>query len=104
MAEHVEPRIGDWYKTIDGASFEILDIDMEESTIEIQYFDGSLEELEMESWNLMDIVPREPPEDWSGPFDDLVKDDFGDNGDAMHPTAWSGPLDAIEGDIEWGND
>lgn len=96
MATQVEPSIGDWYKTVDGQSLEVIAYDEDESSIEIQYFDGAVEELDLDTWYEMDLVPREPPEDWSGPFDDLVKDDMGDTEEVRHPEDWTGPLDSIE--------
>ena len=34
------------------------------------------EELEMEEWEEMDLEEIEPPEDWTGPLDDLESDDL----------------------------
>ena len=50
----------------------------------------------MESWYEMELVPREPPEDWSGPFDDLEASDLDETEAAMHPHHWTGPLDSID--------
>lgn len=99
MADLYEPLVGDWYKLEDGSSFEIVAVDDEEGWVEVQYFDGSIESVDRETWDEMVLVPREAPKDWSGPFDDLEADDLGDNGEAMHPTAWSGPFDSL--DLEW---
>ena len=96
MSTRVTPEVGDWYKTVEGLSFEVIAVDEEGGNIEIQYFDGAVEELETDSWYEMALVPREPPEDWSGPFDDLVADDLGDTDEARHPLNWSGPLDTLE--------
>ncbi|HEY0720731.1 MAG TPA: DUF6763 family protein [Gammaproteobacteria bacterium] len=96
MATPYEPQIGDWYLTQEGGSFEVIAVDPDEGSVEIQYFDGAIEELDMESWYAMEIKPREVPEDWSGPFDDLVKDDFGDTDQARHLDEWSNPLDSLD--------
>lgn len=96
MATPYEPRIGDWYLTEEGASFEVIAVDPDEDLVEIQYFDGAIEELDKESWYAMEIKPGEAPEDWSGPFDDLEKDDFGDTEKARHPDEWSNPLDSVD--------
>lgn len=93
--EH-EPQVGDWYKTPDGMSFEVIASDEDEGIVEIQYFDGAVEELDMESWYEMDLTPREPPEDWSGPFDDIEASDLDETEAAMHPHHWTGPLDSID--------
>jgi hypothetical protein len=96
MATPFEPMVGDWYRTPEGESFEVIAVDRDEDVVEIQYFDGAVEELDMESWYAMDITPGEAPEDWSGPFDDLVRDDFGDTEQARHPDEWSNPLDSLD--------
>lgn len=100
MADPYEPQVGDWYKGEDGSAFEVVAVDNDDAVIEIQYFDGSIESLDRDTWDELALVPREPPKDWSGPFD-LEAEDVGDNGEAMHPTAWSGPLDGL--DLEWGD-
>lgn len=96
MATPYEPMVGDWYKTQEGDSFEVIAVDADEEVVEIQYFDGAVEELDLESWYAMELKPREPPEDWSGPFDDLERDDFGDTEKVRHPDEWSNPLDSLD--------
>jgi len=75
MSTEIEPVIGNWYRAEDGSSFEVVAVD--DDSVEIQYFDGGVEELDMASWHEMTLEQIEPPEDWSGPFDDLEKDDLG---------------------------
>lgn len=96
MSTQFEPEIGDWYKNEEGLSFEVVAVDSDEGLVEIQYFDGAIEELDMETWYELGVTPREPPEDWSGPFDDLEKDDLGDTEEATRPEDWSGPLDTLD--------
>lgn len=71
-------------------------MDEEEGIIEIQYFDGAIEELDTESWYAQTLVAEAEPEDWSGPFDDLVADDFGDTETARHPEEHLNPLDTLD--------
>ena len=79
MKNHPLPAIGKWYlDNADGQLFEIVAIDEEDDTIEIQYFDGAVEELDTELWLEMELTSAAPPEDWSGPFDDLEADDMPD--------------------------
>jgi hypothetical protein len=96
MLSRLGPEIGKWYRNEAGAIFEVVAFDEEEGIVEIQYFDGAIEELDMESW--FGQMPQEQaePEDWSGPFDDLVADDFGDTETVRHPEEHGNPLDSIE--------
>ncbi len=79
MKNHPVPEIGKWYlDNADHQLFEIVAIEEEDDTIEIQYFDGAIEELDNELWAEMELTSAAPPEDWSGPFDDLEADDMPD--------------------------
>src|SRR5438309_5552185 len=37
-----QPAIGDWYRSSGGALFEVVALDDDDGTIEIQYFDGAV--------------------------------------------------------------
>lgn len=70
-----EPIIGLWYKDLDSDTiFEVVAIDKTENSIEIQYFDGNIAELDWEVWLKMEIREIPQPEDWSGPYE-LDKED-----------------------------
>ena len=78
------PDIGDWY--VDRQlkqPFEVVAIDDQAGTIEIQYLDGELSEVDVESWRQMPVSTSVPPEDWTAPyeispednpFDDIARD------------------------------
>ncbi|MFO7642417.1 MAG: DUF6763 family protein [Candidatus Competibacteraceae bacterium] len=73
-----DPIIGNWYRNQEtGNDFEVVALDEDAQTVEIQYFDGELEELDLEIWYDLPIDPIEAPEDWSGPFDEMEPDDLG---------------------------
>lgn len=97
MPTEFEPRVGDWYRNReDGQLFEVVAFDEDEGTIEIQYFEGEIEELDIDTWFEIDLEVAEAPEDWSAPFDKLERDDLGFSDRAMHPEDWSGPLNEID--------
>ena len=74
----VDPIIGNWYRNQEtGNDFEVVALDEDAQTIEIQYFDGEVEELDLDAWYEQPIEGIEAPEDWSGPFDELEADDLG---------------------------
>ncbi len=74
----VDPIIGNWYRNQEtGNDFEVVALDEDAQTIEIQYFDGEVEELDLDAWYELPIEAIEAPEDWSGPFDELEADDLG---------------------------
>ena len=69
----IAPVIGNWYRHENGELFEIVALDADDATIEIQYFDGTIEELDMDTWEELPIEAAEAPEDWTGSVD--VDDD-----------------------------
>src|SRR2546421_7602460 len=65
-----QPAIGDWYRSSGGALFEVVALDDDDGTIEIQYLDGTVEEMDIEDWETQwedgALEAAQPPEDWSG--------------------------------------
>ena len=68
-----QPGIGDWYRLDSGSLFEVVAYDGDDGTIEIQYFDGTVEEMDIEDWEAQwedgALESAEAPEDWSGSVD-----------------------------------
>ena len=85
-----DPIAGNWYRHVDkGECFQVVDIDEEAGNIEIQYFDGALDTVDLEEWYEMQIEAMEPPEDWTGPVDDIERDDLGYTETDMTSEDWS---------------
>jgi len=95
MANTYQPRLGDWYKSINNDRFEIVALDDDAATMEVQFFDGAIEEIDFDTWDEMEIVPIEPPEDWSGSMD-LEKDDYGVDLELTAPNDNINPLDEVD--------
>jgi len=68
-----QPEIGAWYRLRGGESFEVVAVDEDEGTIEMQAFDGTVEEMDIEDWESQrasgEIENAEAPEDFSGSID-----------------------------------
>jgi hypothetical protein len=85
MAEF-EPLVNQWYRNVEqGYEFQVVARDDAQETVEIQYFDGDLEEVDLEAWNAMELEPIEPPEDWTGSIDEIETDDLGYTDTGMPP-------------------
>ncbi|HEX4648969.1 MAG TPA: DUF6763 family protein [Steroidobacteraceae bacterium] len=82
-----QPAIGDWYRLNGGALFEVVALDDDDGTIEIQYFDGTVEEMDIEDWEAQwgdgALETAEAPEDWSGSVDVEASDDEGRGSDSL---------------------
>jgi len=89
------PVVGKWYARPGGDSFEIVAIDGDDRTIEIQYFDGTIEELDFDEWREDEIVSASPPEDWTGSVD-VEPEDTENEFDAVPGVNGSSPFEAID--------
>lgn len=82
------PVIGHWFSRPNGALFEVVAVDEEDGTIEIQQFDGTIGEVEIENWPDLLLVEVSAPEDWSGSVDmdpeDYVGPKVGDMPKGFH--------------------
>ena len=78
MPNELDPIENNWYHHIDkGVDFFVVAVDEDEGLIEVQNFEGDLEEIDFEEWEEMDLEPCEAPEDYAGPIDVLDQDDLG---------------------------
>jgi hypothetical protein len=69
----LNPGVGDWFRLSGGAPFEVVAVDDDDGTIEVQYADGTLEELDREDWRAWcdehQLAAADPSEDWSDSAD-----------------------------------
>ena len=80
MDNSLSPVIGQWYRLPDadkGQIFQVIDIDDAEQSVEVQYFDGNIEELPTDAWHTRVFESCAAPEDWTGPYDNIRRDDLG---------------------------
>src|SRR5690348_9555379 len=75
----MKPVIGNWYRIQGADSFEVVAFDEDDGTIELQYFDGTVEEMDIEDWQAEKeagtLEEVEAPEDWTGSVDVDSEDD-----------------------------
>ena len=65
----IYPNVGSWYRRLDGRLFEVVAVDDEALTVELQYFDGTIGEMDFDLWHGVELEPAAAPEDYSGPLD-----------------------------------
>ena len=77
MSRDYEPVPGQWYQNLEEEeSFRVLSVDEDSELLEIEYLDGDIEEIDLETWHEMDLERIEEPEGWSESDDeDEVEDD-----------------------------
>ena len=94
MSVH-EPVIGRWFKKPGGSVFEVVAIDEYAATVEIQLFDGTIDEIDIEIWPTLMIIEVAAPEDWSGSVD-MDPEDFDGKNANETPTGYQDPLDFLD--------
>jgi hypothetical protein len=85
------PDIGSWFRRPNGTLFEVVAVDEDDDTVEIQQFDGTIGEIEFEYWPRLLLVEVSPPEDWSGSVDMDPEDYVGTSASEM-PIGFHDPL------------
>jgi len=92
MRNELDPIIDQWYAHLDkGQRFFVLAVDEDENTVEIQHFDGDIEELSLDEWRNLKIELSEEPENWAGALDIAEKDDLGTGVTDTSAGDWSEP-------------
>ena len=88
------PEIGKWFRVGDGKTFEVVAVDDKDRTVEIQHFDGTVEEVDVGGWHEMAAEPIDAPEDWSGSMD-VDSEDLPET-EEKHQ-GFDDPLDFVDG-------
>jgi hypothetical protein len=89
------PVIGEWFQGPSGELFEVVAIDHDDDTIEVQYFDGTLEEFDSETWAAQGVIEADPPEDWTGSVD-MEPEDYELETKIANSETWSAPLEYLD--------
>lgn len=97
MSRDYEPVAGQWYENLEEEeSFRVLSVDEDSELVEIEYLDGDIEEIDLETWHEMDLDRIEEPEGWSESDDEDEAEDEED---------WEEDEDEDEDDDEdWDDD
>ncbi len=98
MTTEADPIVSNWYMHQGkGLKFQVVAIDESESVVEIQYFDGDIEEIDLDDWYPMDLEAIESPEDISGALDVSEIDDLGSSITDTDPQDWDTPVQELKG-------
>ena len=86
MSREYAPVPGKWYENKEeDETFRVLSVDEDDELVEIEYLDGEIEELDLDTWHELDLEPTEEPEGWSDDADDDEEEeedeDFDDDED-----------------------
>ncbi len=79
------PVVGQWFRRPNGSLFEVVAVDEDDNSVEVQYFDGTIDEVDVEMWPNLLLVEVSAPEDWSGSVDMDPEDFLGYTNSDMPP-------------------
>ena len=89
MGREYEPTPKQWYEDLENdETFQVLKVDEDKETVEIQYLDGEIEELDVDTWAELDLELTEEPEGWSGSEGDEDDDEEDDEEDDEDDDDW----------------
>ncbi len=70
-------------------------IDDSAHTVDVQHFDGTVDEFDLEHWYELFLEPAQAPEDWAGSLD-IEKVDYGVDYHERPHEHWADPLDFFD--------
>ena len=85
------PVIGQWFSRPNGTLFEVVALDEVDGTVEIQQFDGTIDEVDIERWPELLLTEISAPEDWSGSVD-MDPEDYVGKKETDMPNGYHDPL------------
>lgn len=92
MPRDLDPIVDNWYAHLDkGQRFKVVAVDEETALVELQKFDGDIEEISLSAWYKLEIEFSEEPENWSGAMDIAEIDDLGTEITETSKEDWSDP-------------
>jgi hypothetical protein len=73
VARDYDPVQGQWFEDLEeNEVFRVLSVDPDEEIIEVQYENGDIEEMDLDTWHELDLERASEPEGWASD-DDVVK-------------------------------
>lgn len=85
MPMEEEPVVGGMYEDENGLAFEVLSIDEDDGTIEVQYENGEVNEIDVDAWYEMELQPLKAGA-WKDADEDEAEEEVEEK-DAKRPRA-----------------
>ncbi|HEY0940074.1 MAG TPA: DUF6763 family protein [Steroidobacter sp.] len=71
MARDYDPVQGKWYEDLEeNEVFKVLSVDPDQELVEVQYENGDIEEIDLDTWHELDLEQAEEPEGWASDDED----------------------------------
>jgi hypothetical protein len=77
-----DPVQGQWYEDLEeNEVFKVLSVDPDEELIELQYENGDIEEIDLDTWHELDLERAEEPEGWASDQEEEEEEEEEDEDD-----------------------
>lgn len=104
MSRDYEPVRGQWYENLeDEESFRVLTVDEDSELVEIEYLDGEIEEIDLETWHEMDLEKTQEPEGWAKSDEDEEEEEEEEEDEEDEDDDWDEDEDDEDED-DWDED
>ena len=101
MSRDYEPVPGQWYENLeDEESFRVLTVDEDSELVEIEYLDGEIEEIDLETWHEMDLDQTAEPEGWAESDEEDEDDEEEDDDEDEEDDDWDEDEDDEDEDLD----
>jgi Family of unknown function (DUF6763) len=105
VSRDYEPVPGQWYENLeDEESFRVLTVDEDSELVEIEYLDGEIEEIDLETWHEMDLDQTDEPEGWAESEEDEDEEEEEEDEDEDEDDDWDDDEDDDDDDEDWDED
>lgn len=105
-----DPVQGKWYQDLEeNEIFQVLSVDPDEEIIELQYENGDIEEIDLDTWHELDLEHAEEPEGWASDDEDeeddedLEEDDEDEDWDEDEDDDWDDDDEDLDDDDDYGD-
>jgi hypothetical protein len=96
VARDYDPVQGKWYEDLEeNEIFKVLSVDPDQELVEVQYENGDIEEIDLDTWHELDLELSQEPEGWAA---DDEKEDKEEEEDDEDEDDWD------EDDDDWDDD
>jgi hypothetical protein len=89
VSREYEPAVGQWYENPEeDETFRVISVDEDAELIEIEYLDGEVEEIDLDTWAEFNLEKINQPEGWSGEAIDEDDDEDEDEDEDEDDEDW----------------
>ena len=76
MARDYDPVQGKWYEDLEeNEIFKVLSVDPDQELVEVQYENGDIEEIDLDTWHELDLELSQEPEGWASDTEEKAEEE-----------------------------